>query len=82
MTDTRQKNKQWRAADLNGNVSMAQATLATLMDIRDELQALRRLGECYRIPRALDALAEMGADLRRKKRAAAIKRRNAKAPGR
>lgn len=56
VTDTRQKNQGWRCADADGTVSYEQATLATLMDIRDELQALRRLAECHRIPRALDAV--------------------------
>lgn len=78
MVDMRQKNKQWRCAESNGDVGMAQATLATLMDIRDELQAIRALASCHRIPRALDAMTEMGADLRRKRRLAAAKRKAAR----
>lgn len=73
--DIRQKNKAWRVADPDGKVDYQQATLATLMDIRDELQAIRRLAECYRIPRALDALIEAGVDARRAKRLAAQKRK-------
>lgn len=74
--DRRKKNINWYAASDDGSATTAQATLATLMDIRDELQAIRSLANCYRIPRALDAMAEMGADLRQKKRAAAAKRKN------
>jgi hypothetical protein len=40
--DTRQKNKTWRCADGSGSISYEQAQLATLMDIRDELQGVRR----------------------------------------
>lgn len=75
VADTRQKNRNWRCAGPNDSVSMEQATLATLMDIRDELQAIRALANCYRIPRALDAMTELGAEARRKKRAAAKKRK-------
>lgn len=78
MTDIRQKNRNWRCANADGSVGMEQAKLATLMDIRDELQAINRSLGCYRIPRALDAMIELGAEARRKKRAAA-KRRKAKA---
>jgi len=60
-----------------GIVSNVDAQLAVLMDIRDELQTLRRLAQCYRLPRALDACIELGAEARRKKRAAA-KRKAAK----
>ncbi len=41
---------------------------ALLMDIRDELQAIRRLAECHRIPRALDALHSMGVAARRRRK--------------
>jgi hypothetical protein len=76
MTDRRCKNGNWQLNNLgNGNVSNGDAQLAVLMDIRDELQSLNRLANCYRIPRALDAMHEMGVDLRRKKRAAAKKRK-------
>jgi hypothetical protein len=49
------------------------------MDIRDELQTIRDLAQCYRIPRALDAMHELGVEARRKKRAAAKKRKAARA---
>lgn len=74
MTDTRKKNHNWNCSA--GSYDAAQ--LALLMDIRDELQAIRALANCYRIPRALDAMIELGADARRRKRLAA-KRRKAKA---
>lgn len=73
--DKRNKNYNWSTRNDNGHVSIDQAALATLMDIRDELQTIRALANCYRIPRALDALAEMGADLRARKRKAAKKRK-------
>lgn len=75
MIDRRKKNRNWYAADDNGESTTQQATLATLMDIRDELQTLVSLARCYRIPRALDAMIELGAEARRKKRAAAKRRR-------
>jgi hypothetical protein len=78
MVDVRQKNKIWRCANSDGSADYEQAKLATLMDIRDELQSLNRLFQCYRIPKALDALIEVGADIRRKKRAAAKKRKLAR----
>lgn len=78
MTDTRQKNKIWRCSDSDGSVNYDQAKIATLMDIRDELQSLNRLLQCYRIPKALDALIEVGADIRRKKRDVAKKRKLAR----
>ena len=44
----RQKNVDWTNGDKD-NTSYDQAKLAVLMDLRDELQAIRRWGECYRI---------------------------------
>lgn len=82
MTDRRRKNQNWCVAEPDGTLYSEMrggVMLSVLMDIRDELQALRALANCYRIPRALDAMAELGAEARRKKRAAATKRRNAKA---
>jgi hypothetical protein len=79
MADTRQKNKRWRCADADGSINYEQAQLATLMDIRDELQTLVRLAECFRIPRALDAMYELGVEARRRKRLAAKRRKAARA---
>lgn len=64
----RNKNCDWNTGVLPNHVNVDQAQLAVLMDIRDELQAIRGLAQCFRIPRALDALYEVGLDLRRKKR--------------
>jgi len=36
-----------------------QVAVAVLMDIRDELQTIRALAQCGRIPRALDAVARL-----------------------
>lgn len=69
----RHKNANWNIPEKC--TSWEQAYMAVLMDIRDELQAIRRLAECPRIPRALDAMYEMGVDLRRRKRLAAKRRR-------
>lgn len=73
--DQRKKDVRWNVLNEHGNVTVEAAQLAVLMDIRDELQTIRRLAECGRIPRALDAMIELGADLRRKKRQAAAKRK-------
>ena len=75
----RNKNCDWNAGTLPNAVNIDQAQLAVLMDIRDELQHLKRLAQCYRIPRALDAMYELGVEVRRKKRAAAKKRKAARA---
>lgn len=52
----RHKNTQWVFPDVP---TEAQATLAVLMDIRDELQSIVGLLRCHRIPRALDAVVAM-----------------------
>jgi hypothetical protein len=76
MADRRQKNQNWH---LPTPVNWEHVPIALLMDIRDELQGIRSLLSCHRVPRALDALYEVGQDIRRKKRLAAVKRKNAKA---
>lgn len=77
--DTRKKNMNWSLeTNADGTTPSQDAHLAVLMDIRDELQAIHQLARCYRIPRALDAMIELGAEARRKKRAAAKKRKAAK----
>lgn len=75
--DTRQKSRNWTVTN-GGSVSYDGAQLAVLMDIRDELQGIRSLMNCYRVPRALDALYELGVDARRRKRLAAAKRKAAR----
>lgn len=79
MVDKRCKNAKWSICDDTGQMTYESASLAVLMDIRDELQGIRSLLNCHRIPPALDALREVGQDIRRKKRLAATKRKNAKA---
>lgn len=64
-----------------GTIASTDAHLAVLMDIRDELQAIRRLAGCFRIPRALDAMYELGIEARRKKRAQTKKRKSQKMRG-
>jgi hypothetical protein len=77
---TRHKNTTWTIPNnANGTTPYEGAQLAVLMDIRDELQSLVRLANCYRIPRALDAMIELGAEARRKKRALAKRRKVARA---
>jgi len=62
MTDRRQKNSDWYTADQSGRVLdrvYEGAILATLMDIRDELQAIRRRLDCrstLEIPVLLQAI--------------------------
>lgn len=69
-------NIRWeiKAQDSRGSVSPLDAQLAVLMDIRRELQDINSKLNCYRIPRALDALIELGVKSRRDKR----KRRKSK----
>jgi hypothetical protein len=55
--DRRKKNANWSVAEPDGTVpDWIRAQLAVLMDLRDELQAIRRLLECTKgqdIPRVL-----------------------------
>lgn len=77
--DRRMKDQNWIVSDDGkSGISVEHVHLAVLMDIRDELQAIRSLANCYRIPCALDAMIELGAEARRKKRAATKKRKAAK----
>lgn len=76
MADTRRKNTNWNLGEKI--TEWDQCSLAVLMDIRDELQGIRLLMNCYRVPRALDAMYELGVEARRRKRLAAKKRRAAK----
>lgn len=76
--DRRKKDITWNVTDDNGNTRGVEfAMLAVLMDIRDELQTIRKLASCYRIPRALDAMHELGVEARRRKRDAAKRRKAA-----
>jgi hypothetical protein len=75
----RHKNANWTIpSSANGTTPYEGAQLAVLMDIRDELQQINRSLGCYRIPRALDAMHELGVDLRRRKRLAAKRRKTAR----
>lgn len=53
MSDHRKKNMNWYVADDNGELYhsngdwVAFASLAVLMDLRDELQAMRRRLDCH-----------------------------------
>jgi GTP cyclohydrolase III len=79
MTDTRHKNGNWTMKpNANNELSWEAIQVAVLMDIRDELQTVNRLLNCHRIPRALDAMYELGVEARRRKRLAAEKRRKPK----
>jgi hypothetical protein len=76
MADTRKKNLNWIvSSDGNRANSIEHVMVAVLMDIRDELQQINRSLGCYRIPRALDAMYELGVEARRRKRLAAKKRK-------
>lgn len=77
MSDTRHKNVVWRIGD--GPISIEMATVAVLLDIRDELQEVNRKLGCWRVPRALNALIEFGKAERHRlhSRRAKAKRRKA-----
>jgi hypothetical protein len=81
MADTRHKNGNWTIeANARNELSWEAVQVAVLMDIRDELQTVNRLLNCHRIPRALDAMYELGVEARRRKRLAAKKRKAKVAP--
>lgn len=71
MVKGRHKNLQWDVPDN----SFEGAQLAVQMDIRDALLDLNGLLRCYRIPAALDALAELGKQAKRKRLTEQRKRR-------
>lgn len=65
----RHKDVNWNCGDLN-NPQLAEAHLAVLMDIRDELKLLNRLLHCenfQRIPRKLDRISFNTAKPRKRK---------------
>lgn len=59
MIDERKKDKNWVCADVNGAVSPTHATLAVLMDIRDEMKELNRVFRCQNF---LDMLRKIRAN--------------------
>lgn len=73
MADTRMKNAGWIVSDNNGETSRSvhHSQLAVLMDIRDELQAIRARLDCHEalaIPRYLRRISANTAKPRPKKR--------------
>lgn len=59
MADTRKKNVDWVIAGVDGTITWSGATVAVLMDIRDELKTLNQLLACpnfIAIPRKLDSI--------------------------
>lgn len=65
---SRRKNVAWTAPDETDKLTVDHAKLQTLQDIRDVLLDIAGLMRCYRIPRALDALASMGVAARRRRK--------------
>lgn len=64
--DTRKKNADWKInIDFNGKVTVPDAQLAVLMDIRSELQSLNRVFACRNFQEMPDILR----DIKRKTRA-------------
>lgn len=53
----RNKNTNWNVPKVGA--STEQAILCVLQDIRDEMQSINSKLNCYRIPRALDAVARI-----------------------
>jgi hypothetical protein len=71
MTDRRQKNANWNVNSSDGMQTWDGAQLAVLMDIRDELQALRRRADCYetlQIPALLRAIKRNTTKPRKRKK--------------
>lgn len=72
MADTRKKNFNWGIkTNVDGTTPTPDAHLATLMDIRDELQRLNSLLHCsifMAIPRKLDAIRRNTAKKRKTRR--------------
>lgn len=60
MDDTRKKNVDWAILrNTNGTTSAETASLAVLMDIRDELQKLNRVFECHNFLRISQTLEQI-----------------------
>lgn len=56
MSDTRYKNANWNVGE---RPSLEGAQLTVLMDIRDELQAIRRLIECPNVAAGFRAMKNL-----------------------
>lgn len=67
----RHANADWKIPDKPDN--WTQVAVAVLMDIRTELQTIRQLAQCPRIPMALDAMASADRVLKRLDKRAAKK---------
>lgn len=71
MAGKRFRNIEWNLAENpDGSVTIPHCQTAVLMDIRDELQRLNRLLNCYRfigIPNQLEKIARNTTKRRRKK---------------
>ena len=77
MADTRRKNVNWAVCkESDSVVTFDKTRLAIIMDIRDALHRVEDLLRCYRIPKALDVMIELGVEARRKKRLAAKRRKS------
>ena len=61
--DTRHKNANWNVGE---RPSLEYATLAVLMDVRDELQALNRVFTCWRFQSIPDTLKQIDKRLARR----------------
>ena len=71
--DRRKKNINWNVADERGNMynSVNAASLAMLLDIRDELQTLNKLLGCHNfvnLPQTLKGLRRDFAQMRREQK--------------
>lgn len=67
MADTRRKNANWKLnVNDNGTVPHGDAELAVLMDIRDELQAIRSQVECHNVQLGFIAMQRLDKHLRKK----------------
>lgn len=71
MTQSRNKNIKWTIHDAERTTE--QVRLCVDMDIRDALLQIVQLLQCYRIPRALDAVIDLGKVARRKRRPRKVK---------
>lgn len=65
-TYERNKNVQWTVPSREDGRSTEQCILCVLMDIRDELQEIKSLARCSRIPKALDAAVRIDKRLAKK----------------